>query len=58
MKDLIEAIKTGELTRDTDDKHAGGLWDLALELAANDAQVESLYETFWEIVESVEEYDG
>lgn len=55
-KKIVEKIKKGELTRDIDEKYAGGYWDLALELVEdkeNFSRIERLYNTFWEITEAL-----
>lgn len=60
---IVQKIKNGELTRDTDEKYAEGFWDMAGDFAGdiypNDDQKfeqlqQELYDTFWAIVESME----
>lgn len=57
MKEVIEKIVSGEITRDNDEKYAGGLWDYAGEIIydSNNPADESLqaeiYYAFWEIVD-------
>lgn len=64
MKDILEQIISGELTRDNDEKHAGGLWDYTweiLEKSAGCTQDElqaNIYYALWEIAELLTEGDG
>jgi len=61
IKKIIQDIKSGKLTRDIDEKYAGGFWDLAIEMLAeasidmeNDIYytlLENIYNTCWEIYE-------
>jgi hypothetical protein len=59
METIIEQIKSGELTRDNDEKYAGGLWDYAGEIIydSNDPCDEELqaniYYALWEIADEL-----
>jgi hypothetical protein len=64
MKDILEQIISGELTRDNDEKHAGGLWDYAGEIifdsnANEDEELQAnIYYALWEMAELLTEGDG
>ena len=59
--EILEKIKSGELSRENDETGAGGFWDLAYELTGIDGtidddeqdMVERIYNTFWEIAEGL-----
>lgn len=61
MNDIIKRIISGELTRDNDEKNAGGLWDYAGEIIydSNDPCDEELqaniYYALWEVVDELKE---
>lgn len=64
MKDILQEIMSGELTRDNDEKHAGGLWDYAWEILEKnagcdqDTQQANIYYALWEMAELLTEGDG
>lgn len=56
MREIIKKIKSGELSRENDEKYAGGFWDLSIEIAAKAHQIsdevqEDIYNTLWELCE-------
>lgn len=51
IKEILDNIKQGKLTRDIDEKYNNGFWDLAGNLSENDTEQEQLYNLFWAIVE-------
>lgn len=59
IKNIIRKIKSGYLTRDTDESGKQGLWDLAGELSnpSNtwEQNQESIYNALWEVAESIKE---
>ena len=59
MKDIVKKIRACELNRNTDEKYAGGFWDMAqhiVELAydnENNPQ-EAIYNALWELYEEMD----
>jgi len=57
MQDIVERILSDELTRDNDEKYAGGLWDLAYDIleknagCTQDEQQANIYYALWELVD-------
>lgn len=58
MLEIIKRIKSGELSRETDESGANGFWDLAgdclsVECYEEEAQ-EAIYYALWELYETME----
>ena len=57
IKEIVKQIKNGKMSREIDEKYAGGFWDLAREIEsygkeeAYEPLQEILYGIFYEIVE-------
>jgi hypothetical protein len=58
LQNIVKDIKSGKLTRDTDEKGASGFWDYAGEYsdaidsnALAESTQEQLYNDFWSIIE-------
>lgn len=64
MKNIIKQIKLGKLTRDIDEKYAGGFWDLAGSILEKydhifpsddlDILQTEIYNALWSIYEETE----
>lgn len=48
----INIILSGEVTRDTDEKYAGGFWDAAADLLDYEFPQEAIYNMLWEVYET------
>jgi hypothetical protein len=59
IQEVMKRVLSGEITRENDEKHAGGFYDLALELADGDMnKAESIYEALWGVHEWQSEKGG
>ena len=64
LQNIMQDILSGELTRDNDEKYAGGLWDYAGEIVLDSAEPtdeklqSEIYYTLWEITDLLIDGDG
>lgn len=59
MDDIIKSIKSGELTRENDEKYSGGLWDYAGEIVLDSSDPcdeglqEEIYNALWSLADNL-----